>query len=40
MGVGFTPDYYIDISEHFTAKQNAIMHNSQDPSRFVSASKS
>ena len=40
MGVGFTPDYYIDISEHFTAKQNAIMaHNSQDPLRFVSASK-
>ena len=39
MGVGFTPDYYVDISTHFTAKQNAIMaHNSQDPSRFVSAS--
>ena len=25
MGVGFTPDYYIDISAHFAAKQKAIM---------------
>jgi LmbE family N-acetylglucosaminyl deacetylase len=35
----FTPDYYIDISAHFAAKQKAIMaHHSQDPSRFASAS--
>ena len=39
MGVGFTPDYYIDITPHFAAKQKAIMaHHSQDPSRFASAS--
>lgn len=39
MGVGFTPDYYIDISDHFLAKQEAIMaHHSQDPLRFASAS--
>ncbi len=39
MGVGFTPDYYIDITPHFAAKQKAIMaHHSQDPSRFSSAS--
>lgn len=39
MGVGFTPDYYIDISDHFAAKQNAIMaHNSQGPARFANAS--
>ena len=39
MGVGFTPDYYIDIYPHFAAKQKAIMaHHSQDPSRFASAS--
>ncbi|XDZ71398.1 PIG-L deacetylase family protein [Alphaproteobacteria bacterium LSUCC0744] len=39
MGVGFTPDFYVDISPHFTAKQNAIMaHHSQDPARFAIAS--
>ena len=39
MGVGFTPDYYVDISLHFTAKKNAIMaHSSQGPSRFARAS--
>ena len=38
MGVGFTPDYYVDISPHFAAKQKAIMaHESQDPARFVAA---
>ena len=39
MGVGFTADYYVDISRHFTAKKNAIMaHSSQGPSRFARAS--
>ena len=38
MGIGFTPDYYIDITAHFPAKQNAIMaHTTQNPSRFASA---
>ncbi|MDC1382550.1 PIG-L family deacetylase [Candidatus Puniceispirillum sp.] len=39
MGVGFNPDYYVDISLHFDDKKNAIMaHHSQEPARFVSAS--
>lgn len=39
MGIGFTPDYYVDITAHFPAKQNAIMaHTTQNPSRFASAS--
>ena len=38
MGVSFTPDYYVDITPYFTAKQNAIMaHTSQHPQRFVAA---
>jgi LmbE family N-acetylglucosaminyl deacetylase len=38
MGVGFTPDYYVDISAHFPAKQQAIMaHHSQGPARFANA---
>ena len=38
MGVGFTPDYYVEITQYFTAKQNAIMaHTSQNPDRFVAA---
>jgi len=38
MGVGFTPDYYIDITAHFDAKLKAIMvHDTQDPSRFAEA---
>ena len=38
MGVGFNPDYYVDITTHFTEKQNAILaHHSQDPARFVNA---
>jgi LmbE family N-acetylglucosaminyl deacetylase len=38
MGVGFTPDYYVDIGPHFSAKQTAIMaHTSQQPERFAAA---
>ena len=38
MGVGFAPDYYVDISAYFAAKQQAIMaHHSQDPTRFSAA---
>ena len=38
MGVGFTPDYYVDITPYFDAKQAAIMaHTSQHPDRFAAA---
>jgi N-acetylglucosamine malate deacetylase 1 len=36
MGVNFQPNYYIDITEHFEKKKQAILkHNSQSPQRFV-----
>lgn len=39
MGVGFTPDVYVDITPFFDAKQAAIMaHDSQEPERFAAAS--
>ena len=38
MGVGFEPDYYVDITPYFSAKQTAIMaHHSQHPKRFSAA---
>jgi LmbE family N-acetylglucosaminyl deacetylase len=38
MGVGFSPDYYVDITPHIEAKAEAIMaHESQQPKRFVEA---
>jgi LmbE family N-acetylglucosaminyl deacetylase len=38
MGVGFAPDYYVDITGYFDAKQAAIMaHASQQPDRFATA---
>ena len=38
MGVGFTPEYYVDITPYFDAKQVAIMaHASQHPHRFAAA---
>ncbi len=38
MGVGFLPDYYVDITEHNDAKQQAILaHHSQRPERFAAA---
>ncbi len=40
MGVGFTPDYYVDITSYAAAKTAAIMaHESQDPSRFADAAR-
>ena len=36
MGVNFQPNYYIDITDHFEMKKEAVLkHNSQDPQRFV-----
>ena len=38
MGVNFTPNYYIDISEHFELKKNAILkHKSQNAAKFYKA---
>ena len=40
MGVGFTPDYYVDITPHADAKTKAIMaHESQHPDRFAEAAR-
>ena len=40
MGVGFTPQFYVDITPHMSAKEAAIMaHTSQDPKRFVAATR-
>ena len=39
MGVSFTPDYYIDISEHFTASKMPSWHITVRSITFVSASK-
>ena len=40
MGVNFQPNYYIDISDYFEKKKEAILkHNSQNPQRFVDLSK-
>ena len=40
MGVGFTPDYYVDITPYAKAKTKAIMaHESQYPERFAEAAR-
>ena len=40
MGLKFIPNYYVDITKYFKAKQNAIMkHESQNPKRFVDLAK-
>ena len=40
MGVNFNPNYYVDITEHFKFKEEAILkHESQNPKRFVELSK-
>jgi N-acetylglucosamine malate deacetylase 1 len=40
MGINFTPEIYIDISEVFKEKQNAILaHKSQNPKKFLRATK-
>ena len=39
MGVNFKPNYYIDITNYFEAKKEAILkHKSQNPKRFVNLS--
>ena len=39
MGINFQPNYYIDISDHFNQKKEAILeHSSQHPERFVDLS--
>ena len=36
MGVNFNPNYYVDITDHYNTKKNAILkHISQKPQRFV-----
>ncbi len=40
MGINFIPNYYVDISEFFQMKKDAIMkHESQNPNRFVELAK-
>ena len=40
MGVGFTPDYYVDITPYAADKTKAIMaHDSQYPERFAEAAR-
>ena len=37
MGINFNPNYYIDITDHYKFKKEAILkHKTQDPERFVS----
>ncbi len=36
MGINFNPNYYVDITDYYRAKKNAILkHISQNPQRFV-----
>ena len=36
MGINFNPNFYVDITEHFLLKQEAILkHKTQNPQRFV-----
>ena len=40
MGINFLPNYYIDITEFFSLKKNAILqHKSQKPKRFLALAK-
>ena len=40
MGVNFNPNFYVDITEHFSLKEEAILkHETQNPQRFVDLSK-
>ena len=40
LGVDFTPQFYVDITPYMPAKEQAIMaHVSQDPARFVTATR-
>ena len=36
MGLDFNPNYYVDITDHYESKKEAILkHKTQDPQRFV-----
>ena len=36
MGINFNPNYYVDITDYYESKKNAILkHISQNPQRFV-----
>jgi len=36
MGINFIPNYYVDITDHYFSKKQAILeHKTQDPQRFV-----
>ena len=36
MGINFQPNYYVDITDYFEMKKEAVLkHNSQNPQRFV-----
>ena len=36
MGINFNPNFYIDITDHFSLKEEAILkHETQNPQRFV-----
>ena len=40
MGINFNPNFYIDITEHFLFKQEAILkHETQKPHRFIDLAK-
>lgn len=40
LGIDFTPQFYVDITPYMPAKTQAIMaHTSQDPARFVTATR-
>ena len=39
MGINFKPNYYVDITDYFSMKKDAILnHHSQEPQRFVDLS--
>ncbi len=36
MGINFNPNYYVDITDHYLAKKEAILkHKTQNPQRFI-----
>ena len=36
MGINFNPNYYVDITNYYTAKKEAVLkHKTQNPERFV-----
>ena len=40
MGINFNPNFYIDITEHFLSKKEAILkHETQKPQRFIDLAK-